>query len=56
MTAPSEWRNSFNEWDLRGIARTAVELYDNYGDPNDVLSSSQVEVVERARVLFEVKE
>ncbi|MFE0369554.1 hypothetical protein ACFW6N_21835 [Streptomyces cyaneofuscatus] len=56
MTALStEWRDSFSEWDLRGIARTAVELYDNYGDTNDVLSSSQVEVLERARLLFEAE-
>jgi hypothetical protein len=39
-------------WDLRSIARTAVELFDTYGDRGDVLSTSQVEVLERVRALI----
>jgi hypothetical protein len=30
-------------WGLRGAVRTAVELYDAYGDPDDLLSTTQVE-------------
>lgn len=57
MTAPSkEWRESLSEWDLLSIARTAIELYDNYADTNDVLSSSQVETLERMRALLDVDE
>lgn len=55
MSEPSEdWRASLSEWDLMSIAHTAVELYDNYGDQNDVLSTSQVETVERVRPLLDV--
>ncbi|MFF4409477.1 hypothetical protein [Streptomyces sp. NPDC001404] len=57
MIAPSkEWRESLGEWDLLSIARTAIELYDNYGDANDVLSSSQVETLERMRALHDLDE
>lgn len=55
MSEPSgDWRASLCEWDLLSIARTAVELYDNYGDLNDVLSTSQVETIERVRPLLDV--
>ncbi|TLQ39451.1 hypothetical protein [Streptomyces marianii] len=57
VIAPSkEWRESLSEWDLLSIARTAMELYDNYGDVDDVLSSSQVETLERVRVLLDADE
>ncbi|MDX3695009.1 hypothetical protein PV726_32665 [Streptomyces europaeiscabiei] len=35
--------------DAQLLITTAVVLYDRYGDDHDVLSSSQVEVVERLR-------
>ncbi|MEV6403965.1 hypothetical protein AB0M58_13605 [Streptomyces bobili] len=35
--------------DAQRLITTAVVLYDRYGDGHDVLSSSQVEVVERLR-------
>lgn len=36
-------------WDMRSAMRTAIELYDTYGDPEDILSSSQVETLNRLR-------
>ncbi|MEV7157246.1 hypothetical protein AB0N77_21900 [Streptomyces misionensis] len=50
----SEWRDSLDEWDLHCLASTAVELYDNYGDGNDVLSLSQIETLERVRPLVRI--
>ncbi|MFE1189933.1 hypothetical protein [[Kitasatospora] papulosa] len=37
--------------DLRLLIAAAVVLYDRYGDDHDVMSTSQVEVVERLRPL-----
>ncbi|MET9779405.1 hypothetical protein ABZ023_35095 [Streptomyces sp. NPDC006367] len=54
MSEPSaDWRASLDEWDLLSVAHTAVELYDNYGDANDVLSTSQIETIERIRPFLE---
>ncbi|MFF4205604.1 hypothetical protein ACFYZ8_33705 [Streptomyces sp. NPDC001668] len=39
-------------WGLRGAVRTAVELYDTYGDPDDVLSTTQVEQLRLATAHF----
>lgn len=39
-------------WGLRGAVRTAVELYTTYGDPDDVLSTTQVEQLHRATAHF----
>ncbi|MFF8994489.1 hypothetical protein ACF09H_32105 [Streptomyces sp. NPDC014983] len=50
----NEWRDSLDEWDLLCLASTAVELYDNYGDVNDVLSLSQIETLERVRPLVRI--
>ncbi|MFE2639507.1 hypothetical protein ACFXKF_32895 [Streptomyces scopuliridis] len=38
-----------DQWDTRSAMRTAIELYDAYGDPDDILSSSQVEALGRLR-------
>lgn len=43
----------FNGWDLRGLVASAVELYGESGDPNDVLSTSQKCTLERAAVLLD---
>jgi hypothetical protein len=40
-------------WGLRGAARSAVELYVTYGDPQDVLSSTQVEQLHLAAAHFD---
>lgn len=56
MTLTPEWRDSLSEWELLSIARTAIELFDNYGDTNDVLSESQTETIERARGLIDRSE
>lgn len=37
---------------VRGAVRSAVELFDNYGDPNDVLSTTQVDQLYAAADLF----
>ncbi|MEU0665243.1 hypothetical protein ABZ508_13685 [Streptomyces lavendulocolor] len=39
--------------DLRLLIAAAVVLYDRYGDGHDVMSTSQVEVLERLRPLTE---
>ena len=43
----------FNGWDLRSLVTSAVELFGESGDPNDVLSSSQKEAIERAATLLD---
>lgn len=45
--------DEFNGWDLRGLVASAVELYGEYGDPNDVLSTSQTNALQRAAVLLD---
>ena len=42
----------FNGWELRSLVTSAVELFGESGDPNDVLSSSQKEAIERAAALL----
>jgi hypothetical protein len=43
----------FSTEDIRLLITTAVMLYDRYGDDHDVLSSSQVWIVERLRPLVD---
>ncbi|MFI1700435.1 hypothetical protein ACH419_31265 [Streptomyces bobili] len=46
---PSDASTEISADDAQRLITTAVVLYDRYGDGHDVLSSSQVEVVERLR-------
>ncbi|MFF1716546.1 hypothetical protein [Streptomyces sp. NPDC058268] len=39
--------DGLNGWDVRSGLRSAVELYEAYGDDEDLLSSSQVETLQR---------
>ncbi|MET8768586.1 hypothetical protein [Streptomyces sp. NPDC004658] len=43
-------------WGLRGAVRTAVELYGTYGDPDDVLSTTQVEQLRLASAHFDAED
>ncbi|MEY9840610.1 hypothetical protein [Streptacidiphilus sp. EB103A] len=43
----------FHGWDLRGLVQSAVELFGEAGDPNDVLSESQKHALDRAAALLD---